>query len=65
MTCCHHWDIQPANGPTSEGVCRRCKEKRTFLNSVAEWGPEDRKVAAHAMYVTTTGKLRMTEAYKE
>ena len=23
-TCGHHWDIAPANGPTSTGVCRNC-----------------------------------------
>ena len=38
--CCHHWAIQPATGPLSEGVCRICGEVREFKNYVeaATWG---------------------------
>lgn len=32
-TCAHHWVIEPPNGPTSEGVCQRCGERRAFTNS--------------------------------
>jgi len=28
----HHFVIPKANGPTSEGVCRNCDERRTFSN---------------------------------
>lgn len=35
--CCHHWDIQTANGPVSMGVCRNCSESREFKNSTDEW----------------------------
>ena len=31
--CAHHWVIDSPNGPTSEGVCQRCGEKREFTNS--------------------------------
>ena len=31
--CQHHWMIAPPTGPTSSGVCRNCKEERTFENS--------------------------------
>lgn len=31
--CAHHWVIDRANGPVSEGVCQRCEEKREFSNS--------------------------------
>ncbi len=31
--CAHHWVIAAPNGPTSEGVCQRCGEKREFANS--------------------------------
>ena len=31
--CAHHWVIAAPNGPTSEGVCQRCGEKREFTNS--------------------------------
>ncbi len=34
-TCAHHWLIDRPAGPTSEGVCRRCGEKREFANSQA------------------------------
>ncbi|HJN86117.1 MAG: hypothetical protein QF714_14600 [Dehalococcoidia bacterium] len=36
-TCCHHWDIQTANGPVSMGVCRNCSESREFKNSTDDW----------------------------
>ena len=32
-TCAHHWVIESANGPLSEGVCQRCGERREFKNS--------------------------------
>ena len=32
--CVHHWKIEPANGPTSRGVCQMCKEVRAFANTV-------------------------------
>ena len=32
--CAHHWVIAAPNGPTSEGVCRRCGHQREFVNSV-------------------------------
>ena len=32
--CVHHWVIEPANGPVSEGRCKRCKVTRDFENSV-------------------------------
>ena len=38
--CRHHWAIQPATGPISQGVCRLCGEVREFKNYVeaATWG---------------------------
>ena len=35
-TCRHHWIIEPALGPTSEGICRLCGATRTFLNIVED-----------------------------
>jgi len=32
--CIHHWTIARAEGPTSVGRCRRCKETRLFENSI-------------------------------
>ena len=34
--CCHNWIIEPANGSTSAGVCRRCGEEREFKNSITQ-----------------------------
>lgn len=39
--CCHHWMIQPASGPVSDGACQVCGETREFKNYVGspgEWG---------------------------
>lgn len=33
-TCVHEWVIEPPNGPTSQGKCRRCDEVRAFRNSL-------------------------------
>ncbi len=40
LVCRHHWLIQAADGPTSNGVCRICGEVREFKNYVeaATWG---------------------------
>ncbi len=32
-SCKHYWLIEPPTGPTSDGVCRLCGEKRAFDNS--------------------------------
>ena len=32
--CCHHWIIEVANGPVSQGVCQNCFESKEFKNSV-------------------------------
>jgi len=40
LNCCHHWIIQPAVGPVSEGACRKCGEVKEFKNSIdyeTEW----------------------------
>ena len=33
-TCAHHWVIEAANGPKSNGVCQRCGAERVFDNTV-------------------------------
>ena len=32
--CRHHWTIQPAAGPVSEGMCLLCGEVREFKNFI-------------------------------
>ena len=34
--CRHHWLIDPANGPTSRGVCKICGEVKMFDNILAD-----------------------------
>ncbi len=38
--CAHHWVIQPAMGPSSQGIGQICGESRDFQNYVeaASWG---------------------------
>ncbi len=40
MVCQHHWVIQSADGPFSNGSCQACGETREFKNYVesATWG---------------------------
>ena len=44
--CRHHWVIQPADGPVSNGACQICGETREFKNYVesATWG--DSRIAS-------------------
>jgi len=35
-TCRHHWVIEIANGPTSQGRCKRCGARRDFFNNVED-----------------------------
>jgi len=32
VNCTHHWVIEPANGETSQAVCRICGARREFAN---------------------------------
>jgi hypothetical protein len=34
--CCHHWHIQPADGPTSKGRCKLCGAEREFDNALCD-----------------------------
>jgi len=34
IKCLHHWIIEPATGPKSQGVCRLCHEVKDFQNYV-------------------------------
>ena len=47
LRCCHHWIIEPADGPVSMGTCRFCHESRAFKNSVVEAEPDYRNPGAH------------------
>ena len=34
--CRHHWIIDAAEGPVSQGVCLNCDETKDFQNSIVE-----------------------------
>ena len=34
--CRHHWIIEAAEGPLSQGVCQNCREVKDFQNSIVE-----------------------------
>ena len=34
--CVHHWAIEVANGPVSNGTCKHCGEEKDFENSIFE-----------------------------
>lgn len=45
-TCAHHWVIAASNGPTSQGICRRCGHQREFMNSMESASPWGKSKAA-------------------
>ena len=53
-TCRHHWVIQPADGPVSNGLCQVCGEIREFKNYVesATWG--DSRITNKASSASST-----------
>ena len=55
LGCQHHWVIQPADGPFSNGSCQVCGEVREFKNYVesATWG--DSRLAAKASAKSSPG----------
>ncbi len=34
--CLHHWIIESAEGPSSEGTCKNCGEIKIFKNFIEE-----------------------------
>lgn len=60
MACKHHWMIGPQDGPTSEGVCCHCGERREFRNSVKEY-----KVASEARRLPTFTTARAARVWRK
>ena len=60
--CCHHWSIQPATGPVSQGVCQICGEIREFKNYVeaATWG--DSRLSKRANSEESKGTVKPVAA---
>ena len=41
--CNHFWEIEAANGPKSQGVCKHCGKTKEFLNAFPDFNPLKRK----------------------
>jgi hypothetical protein len=41
-TCQHHWLIEPANGITSNGICKYCGARKQFLNIIQDVVPDQK-----------------------
>ena len=41
--CNHFWQIEAANGPKSQGVCKHCGKSKEFLNAFPDFNPMKRK----------------------
>lgn len=63
--CRHHWVIQPATGPVSQGVCQSCGEVREFKNyiEVSPWG--DERLTARAQAESSVAAVRAAAGYVE
>ena len=63
--CRHHWVIQPADGPVSNGACQICGETREFKNYVesATWG--DSRIASKNSSASTAVESTSDDADEE
>ena len=61
--CRHHWVIQPADGPVSNGSCQVCGEIREFKNYVesATWG--DSRISGKGASSSTIGESTSDDEY--
>jgi hypothetical protein len=55
LVCIHVWDIEPANGPTSQGTCKKCGRTREFSNALHE--SEAEKAARYRPHLKVDQKV--------
>ncbi|HUU63419.1 MAG TPA: hypothetical protein VMX96_05820 [Dehalococcoidia bacterium] len=49
--CCHYWIIEPADGPTSKGMCQFCGAEKEFANCGPElWSGRERDALTPAQF---------------
>ena len=65
LSCCHHWVIQPAEGPLSTGVCRTCGAEREFKNYVEDPGWDDYNLVARSALGSSSVVAREVEGHEE
>ncbi len=61
--CRHHWVIQPADGPVSNGLCQVCGESREFKNYVesATWG--DSRISGKSASTSSVAESTSDDEY--
>ena len=60
--CPHYWVIEAAAGPTSQGVCKYCGEKKEFQNMMPN--PADLKRKANPLNLPDLPKVDVDEGSK-
>ena len=60
--CAHFWVIESADGPTSQGICKYCGEKKGFINIMPN--PADLKRGANPLKSPDLPKVDLDEESK-
>lgn len=47
-SCRHHWIIETPNGPTADGVCKLCGQRRLFRTYSDDYIRDDVTISAAA-----------------
>ena len=48
--CVHFYEIETPSGPTSEGVCTKCGDRRSFINHAEDDGQPTRYQWNRSLY---------------
>ncbi|MFC1961433.1 hypothetical protein ACFLWN_00070 [Chloroflexota bacterium] len=59
--CVHYWIIETSHGPTSEGVCKICGEKKEFSNLMFEPAPPTTWQGKNPLALPEMQKVRVVE----
>ena len=65
LSCRHHWNIQPAEGPLSAGVCQACGAQREFKNYVEDPLWDDYNFAARSASGSSSVVAREVKGHEE
>ena len=63
--CQHHWLIEAAGGPTSNGVCRSCGAERQFRNYLDNAPWDNRESAPRDPVHTIASSVGLTDEFEE
>ena len=65
LSCGHHWIIEPATGPISQGECRRCGMLKEFKNSIAKTATDGQGNTRKTTFNENTPGIDYTDHKKE